>query len=543
MFRFIRISRFNNAHVYLISLGITIGILRHREIRTFLNVLYRKLKFQYVTQVATSTAECTNCIQQIKKKCSEIRVLGLDCEWVTKGKRRPVALLQLATPDGLCTLFRLCRLKEVPKDLAEVLEDKSILKVGVAVHGDAQNLYVDYGVICRGFLDLRYLARHLGQQPTGLAALASTHLGLELEKAWQIRCSDWETDVLSEDQIKYASLDAYAGVEIFKALNNKQLQKIYKWWDRLLWSKKEYWQKTLPLWSKYVGLNFHEKAVQTASVAGPTKLLKPMFTQQKRHCVFAALQKPHYANIFLQAPDGQVLVTISNSKAEWYLERELADIVSDSPRTLRLRFEPAARPDPDGYYTRPKKNICVVCGSNDYSFRRKNVVPQEYRRHFPAELKEHTSHDVLLMCLKCHVQSNLYDQGMRESLSNLCCAPLDNPKAKEVPELKEVRSAARALHMNTNSIPQERIEQLRNIICQHLSIGCEELNADILQELKDIPCVTEQENYTPHGLRVVQHFQATESVERLEQMWRQHFIDTMQPAHLPELWSVYYKRQ
>lgn len=101
--------------------------------------------------------------------------------------------------------------------------DKSILKVGVAVDGDAHNLFVDYGVICRGFLDLRYLALHLGLQPAGLAGLASTHVGLELEKHWQIRCSNWEADVLTKEQIKYASLDAYAGVEIFKALNNKQV--------------------------------------------------------------------------------------------------------------------------------------------------------------------------------------------------------------------------------------------------------------------------------------------------------------------------------
>lgn len=544
MFQFIRITRFNNFHVYLLSIGLTIGILRHREIRTFFNSLYRKLKRQYVVaDVAASKAECTSSIQRIKEKCSEIRVLGFDCEWVTKGKRRPVALLQLATPDGLCTLFRLCHLKEIPEDLAELLEDKSILKVGVAIYGDSHNLSVDYGVRCGGCVDLRYLAKHLGLQPSGLAGLASTHLGLELDKNWRIRCSDWESNVLSEDQIKYASLDAYAGVEIFKTLTNKQLRKDYRWWDRLFWSKKEYWQKTLPLWSKYVGMNFQEKPGQIGTVNSATKLLKPIFSQQKRNCNTVALQKPHYANIFLQAPDGQVLVTISTCKAEWYLERELADTVCDNPRTLRLRFEPSARPDPDGYYTRPKKNICVVCGADD-SFRRKNVVPLEYRKHFPVELKEHTSHDVLLMCLSCHIQSNIYDQSMRESLSTLCDAPLDHPKVRELPELKEVRSAARALHnMNVHSIPQERVEKLKSIICQHLSIDPEELTADMLQELKNIQCFAEQENYVPHGLKVVQHFTATEGVERLEQMWRQHFINTMSPAHLPELWSVYHKRQ
>lgn len=96
--------------------------------------------------------------------------------------------------------------------------------MGVAIYGDSHNLYVDYGVICRGFLDLRYMARHLGLQTAGLAGLASANLGIELEKKWQISCSNWEAEELSKEQIKYASLDAYAGVEIFKALNNKQVR-------------------------------------------------------------------------------------------------------------------------------------------------------------------------------------------------------------------------------------------------------------------------------------------------------------------------------
>lgn len=94
-----------------------------------------------------------------------------------------------------------------------------------------------------------------------------------------------------------------------------KLHKNYKWWDRMFWSKKEYWQKTLPLWSKHVGFNFQEKP--NTDVIGSTKSLKPIFSQQKRYIETAALQKPHYANIFLQAPDGQILVTVSNCKAEW----------------------------------------------------------------------------------------------------------------------------------------------------------------------------------------------------------------------------------
>lgn len=38
-------------------------------------------------------------------------MLGLDCEWVTIGSHRgPVSLLQIASPEGVCALFRMPKL-------------------------------------------------------------------------------------------------------------------------------------------------------------------------------------------------------------------------------------------------------------------------------------------------------------------------------------------------------------------------------------------------------------------------------------------------
>lgn len=66
----------------------------------------------------------------------------------------------------------------------------------------------------------------------------------------------------------------------------------------------------------------------------------------------------------------------------------MGEIVCESPFTVRLNFEPSGRPSSeyDYYYIVEKANICVVCGS-DESFLRKNIVPHEYRKHFPTFLK------------------------------------------------------------------------------------------------------------------------------------------------------------
>lgn len=70
-----------------------------------------------------------------------------------------------------------------------------------------------------------------------------------------------------------------------------------------------------------------------------------------------------------------------------YLFKNLGVKVCNSPLTVRLLFEPSGRAvDEVGqYYTQEKANHCVVCGSNE-SYVRKNVVPREYRKHFPGKL-------------------------------------------------------------------------------------------------------------------------------------------------------------
>ena len=48
------------------------------------------------------------------------------------------------------------------------------------------------------------------------------------------------------------------------------------------------------------------------------------------------------------------------------------------------------------------------------------------------------------------------------------------------------------------------------------------------------------ENYSPHGKVVVQHYieRSGEGICALERRWRKHFLDTMRPKFLPPLWSV-----
>ncbi|KAH9518419.1 Exonuclease 3'-5' domain-containing protein 2, partial [Bulinus truncatus] len=132
----------------------------------------------------------------------ELKVLGLDCEWVSKNK---VALLQLASPAKSCILIRLNKfLSPFPVSFQTLLADKSILKVGVAVVDDAKKLNRDYGLHVKGCVDLRHALkriRHNFYCPSkGLQGLAKGILGVDIDKNMHIRCGNWEAETFSEEQ-------------------------------------------------------------------------------------------------------------------------------------------------------------------------------------------------------------------------------------------------------------------------------------------------------------------------------------------------------
>ena len=86
-------------------------------------------------------------------------------------------------------------------------------------------------------------------------------------------------------------------------------------------------------------------------------------------------------------------------------------------------------------------------------------------------MRDHTSHDVLLMCVQCHQKSNYYDLELRRSLADECDAPLKESRVLEEDQgVKKLISASRALIKSREQIPEARVRELgrdRQGILQH----------------------------------------------------------------------------
>lgn len=118
--------------------------------------------------------------------------------------------------------------------------------------------------------------------------------------------------------------------------------------------------------------------------------------------------------------------------------------------------------------------------------RRKNIVPHEYRRHFPTEMKDHNSHDILLLCTVCHATSNVHDSFLKQQLADEFAAPQgceEGVRLLEDSDRRRVRSAARALLTAGEGLPEPRREELQVLIKGFLNVNeKQELTEAALQQ-------------------------------------------------------------
>ena len=100
--------------------------------------------------------------------------------------------------------------------LCNLLASEKIVKVGAAIHDDIRGLQKLHGFNPGGFVDLQKIGWEWGIRDKAVKKMSAIILGFRISKTQQL--SNWEADVLSESQCKYAATDAWVCRQMYLKL-------------------------------------------------------------------------------------------------------------------------------------------------------------------------------------------------------------------------------------------------------------------------------------------------------------------------------------
>ena len=276
---------------------------------------------------------------------------------------------------------------------------------------------------------------------------------------------------------------------------------------------------------------------------------------------------PIYDSCKMLAPDGQQLCFCDFKKMSWYLERNLAKLISNDPPVFKLIFEPNARGCVDenlkssNFYIESRTNCCVICGKTE-NYLRFHVIPILYRSCFPENLKSHKSHDVVLLCLSCHERARKVYEQKKEEISKRYNVPLNvmsdgkNNYLKLIQFIKKCKVIKKNKNKNLPEIAETKLkknlketfdtliensQEFKNFVEKN-KIKCDKED-DIDDNFLNIFCdkfIVDDKNI-PEGKKNLHGKLVIEKVKDLKEFimeWRQFFLDSFQPKFLPKEWSV-----
>lgn len=144
-------------------------------------------------------------------------ILGVDTETrpsFKRGEMFKVSLLQVSNRDT-CFLFRLNYTGITPA-LKRLLEDKTVLKVGLSWHDDILMLKKRCDFVPGLFLDLQDIVGSVGIEDRSLQKLYANVFGQKISK--RQRLTNWEVDVLTDKQKMYAATDAWSCINLYEEI-------------------------------------------------------------------------------------------------------------------------------------------------------------------------------------------------------------------------------------------------------------------------------------------------------------------------------------
>lgn len=247
-----------------------------------------------------------------------------------------------------------------------------------------------------------------------------------------------------------------------------------------------------------------------------------------------AASKPLYDNYAMYSPGKKLMCYISKKSASWYVKKELASFLVGEELGIQLHFEPKSLgyngEDSAEFYLNKRRNLCVVCGATT-NLNKHHVVPYCYRKHFPKAYIKRSHHDILPICIDCHEKY--------EKAASLLKLMLDKDhdvvsgKIKESEEqvaLWKCGKHAHALLKYADKVPEYRKKEIRKKI--ELYLGREPTQKD-LEEIREAGYNYMQTRHPTYKReKIVEEL----GIEKLEELWRGHFLEFARPKFLPANW-------
>ena len=174
----------------------------------------KRVEFYGKIYVVTSPIEAEHVVDYLLSQ----PILGFDTETrpaFEKGKRYQCSLLQVSTRTD-CFLFRLNKTGLCPA-VVRLLGDEQVTKVGLAWNNDMLSLRQLGSFKSGRFIDLQDMVRELGIEDQSLVKIYANLFGERISKAE--RLSNWERSELTDKQMEYAAIDAWACVRIYNEVN------------------------------------------------------------------------------------------------------------------------------------------------------------------------------------------------------------------------------------------------------------------------------------------------------------------------------------
>jgi len=257
-------------------------------------------------------------------------------------------------------------------------------------------------------------------------------------------------------------------------------------------------------------------------------------------------------------PSGRHMFTCGEKKAKWYVDRELAKVIGK--KMVELTFIPKGNgfEDNEEFGRSIRENRCVVSGIKE-GLQRHHIVPYCYRTYFPEIYKSKNHHDVVLINHELHSNYEQKANDYKDEIARIY-------EVKTIGELNseytgKLREAGKDNSILLNAIhslfkcygrvsEEVKLEKLHFIadrtgipfetICNYSYMQLYKiyLYLQVVHEKEIYDFKAENRQQYDHGYHLAQKLDSEEKIEEFVKLWRNHFIETMQPLFMPNGWSV-----